>query len=249
MIPKILAWDLETSYIIGMFFQLFEQRISHENILQDSFVICGAWQWIGKKKIYSVSVLDDPKRFKRDYTDDYFVIKTLHDVLSEADAIVAHNGKKFDFRVFNARCLYHGLPPIKPVIQIDTLQIARKHFRLTSNRLDHIGQVLGVGGKLHTPKGLWKDCTLGDPKAIKKMVKYNRRDVPLLTDVYHKLFPFFETIINHNIFLGTECNCPKCGNDRIQSRGTKKTKTREYRQFQCQECMSWFSKTEKGIAR
>ena len=106
--PKILFWDLETSYMVVHTFGLFNQNISYDNIIEDSYIICGAWA--GEKgKAKCVSVLDDKQRFKEDNKDDYYVVKQLRDEIEAADIIVAHNGDKFDWKAPHVRAYHPNL--------------------------------------------------------------------------------------------------------------------------------------------
>jgi DNA polymerase elongation subunit (family B) len=109
--PRIVIWDVENSHSLAAIFSLYNDYISHENIVQEKFLICAAWKELGETKVHTVSILDDPKRFAKNPHDDYHVIKTLHKVLSEADVIVAHNGDQFDIKLTEGRMLYHGLYP------------------------------------------------------------------------------------------------------------------------------------------
>lgn len=185
--PKILYYDIETSHAMVLSFGLFPDFISHDNILIDWHLFSAAWQWEGEKTIHAVALTDDPERFDKDVHDDYHVVKSLHAVLQEADYIVAHNGDKFDIKKLNTRIIKHGLSPLPPVKQIDTLKMARRFFCFTSNRLDYLGTFLGVGQKIRTSQELWVKAWLGEKKAIKEMKTYNKGDIVLLRDVYKKL--------------------------------------------------------------
>lgn len=247
--PRILLYDIETAHNIIAKFDLREEYTNHQNILQERFITCAAWKWLGEKKTYAVSVLDDPKRFAKSVADDRHVVKTLHKVISEADCIVAHNGDKFDIRWIRGRALKHGLSPLAPTASIDTLKIARRVFYLNSNRLDYIGKYLGFGGKTSTPPGLWLEALRGSRKAIRTMVSYNKRDVELLEQVFLKLRPFVPDHINRQLYAGDE-KCPRCGSESIHARGWHASLTQKYRRFQCQSCKGWFRgrTAEKGKA-
>ena len=69
-------------------------------------------------------------------SNDYELAKELHKLLDEADFMVAHNLKQYDFKVANTRFAAHGLPPISPTKLIDTLEIAKKNFRFPDNKLN-----------------------------------------------------------------------------------------------------------------
>jgi len=240
-LPKILHWDVETSLMSVYTFGLFNQDISIGNIIDDWFMICAAWQWDHEKKPQGVSVLDDAKRFKANHRDDYHVVKAMHAVLKEADVIVAHNGDAFDIKKFNARAIIHKLEPLPPIPSVDTLKVARKNFKFTSNKLDYITRYFGVGKKMSNPAGLWRDATEGDVKAIKHMAKYNKVDVIELKNIFDILRPYM-TNLNMNMFAdGHGFKCPKCLSENVQKQGKRVTKTQVYNRYQCQDCGGWSS--------
>ena len=239
---KVLFWDIETAPMVVASWGLFNQTHSHDAILEDWYIICAAWRWEGEKKIETVSLLDDKQRFKKNVKDDYHVVKKLHELLSKADVIVAHNGDNFDLKKFNARALAHGLDPIPPIASVDTLKVARQNFKLSSNRLDFVGKFLGVGQKIENPKGLWLRALKGEVAAIKQMVVYNKGDIELLEAVYKKLQPFMKTHPNRNLFrTNTEVPvCPKCGSHELTMQGTKiASRLGKRQQWQCQSCGGW----------
>lgn len=239
MEPKILIYDIETSLeTVAVFGLKYNDFIDPVNILTERHVVCVCWQWLGEKKVHAVSLLDDPKRFAKDPHDDKFVCETFHDVLSEADVIVAHNGDNFDFRYLKTRMLKHGLPALPPITSVDTYKVAKSAFMFNSNKLDYLGKYLGFGGKKSTPKGLWLDVLAGNRKAIRTMVEYNKRDVTLLRDVFMKLRPYIPNYISRELF--GNLGCPRCGSRKIQSRGVHRAISRVYQRFQCQSCSGWF---------
>ena len=95
--PKILFWDIETSLLLVATFTRYELRVPFSMVTQDWYMMCAAVQWYDEKKTTLLSVLDDPKRFKKDFTDDYSVVKRLRDLIDESDILIAHNGNHFDY--------------------------------------------------------------------------------------------------------------------------------------------------------
>src|SRR5690606_7200301 len=147
-------------------------------------IICASWKWQGDRKVESISVSPSNP------TNDKPVLQKLLEVMNEADAVVAHNGDKFDMRWIRARLAFHRLPPLPPVVQIDTKKIAKSAFYFNSNRLEYLARYLGLGSKVKTGGyGLWKKCMNGDKTALEKMVRYNKHDVTLLEDVFDVLYP------------------------------------------------------------
>lgn len=239
---KVLFWDIETSHNIGAHFGLYDQNINYTDILQEWFIISVAWKWQGEKKVHSVNVEHDTYEgdFNSSWTEwsDYDVVKRLHEVLSEADVVVHHNGDDFDIKKFNARAIFHGLTPIPPLKTIDTLKIARKFFKFTSNRLDYLGQFLSLGKKMDTPKGLWLSVLKGNIEAVNTMVKYNKQDVILLEKVFDKFAPY---VNNDRVVPKTRSGkCDTCGSTSYQQQGWRITKTHKYPRFKCNCCGSWF---------
>lgn len=238
--PRIVLWDIETTHNRVAVFKLFgEDYISPENIIQERYIVCASWKALGARSADAVSVLNDPKRFKKDPCDDYHVCKTLHDVLSNADVIVAHNGDKYDIKFTEARMLFHGLSPLPTIPSIDTLKVAKGRFLFNSNKLDYLGNFLKVGRKKPTTGGLWLRVIQGDIAAIKEMVSYNKQDVDLLERVFLKLRPYVANHISRQLF-GQMAGCPRCGSTKVQSRGVHRATTRTYQRFQCQGCGGWF---------
>lgn len=238
-VPKIVLYDIETSHNLVATFQLRNQDwINPDNIIQERHLISASWKELGKREVHAVSLLDDPKRFKRDPHDDFHVLAKLHEVLSSADVIVAHNGDNFDLKFTEARFLIQGFPPLPPITKIDTLKVARDRFLFNANNLNYLGQVLKVGKKVETSKGLWLRVLAGEEAAIREMVKYNKQDVLLLEKVFLKLQPYIANHINRQLFGQT--GCPRCGSAKVQSRGFHRAISRVYRRFQCQDCAGWF---------
>lgn len=241
--PKVLFWDTETSYIVGATFSLRPEYIPHGNILEDWSVICGAYKWAGEKEVYYTAV--------KKYGSDKEVVKNLRNKLVEADLVVHHNGDKFDVRKLNARLIYHGLEPIPKLVTVDTLKHVKKIAQFTSNRLDYLGQHLLGEGKLHTREGLWLDVRNGSKEALQEMIAYNQQDVVVLEKIYDKLRPYMQGHPNlATISGGEKCDCPKCGEVKMQKRGFTFLASGNKRQrLQCTnpKCLSWHSVPLKDV--
>lgn len=245
--PKILLYDLEKAGMIVKFkaydLKMFNPYIDPKYIEREGWMICGAWKWLGEPYVASVSVLKDQERFKKNYADDYFVIKTLWDVLNEADIIVAHNGDRFDWKEFTARCIRHGFePPSKPVM-IDTLKVAKKEFKFPSNKLSYLANYLGVESKDEAPD--WDKVDQGDIEAIEYTEKYCRQDIRTLEGVYLRLRPY---ITNHP-HIGHRGLCPKCRHWNITFSKTRRLKSgKTYKQMLCSHttggCGSYFKESD-----
>jgi hypothetical protein len=216
---KILQFDIETAPTRVYVWGRFQQNVGQNQVISEHFVLTWAAKWLGNDKVMW-DALDqypdyDPATA---YEDDYKVVKSLWDLLDEADIVVAHNAA-FDTKVMNARFAYHGLPEPSPYKIVCTLKIAKAKFRFPSNKLDSLGEYLGVGRKVDTGGfELWAGCYAGDKKSFKKMTTYNIQDVQLLEDVYLKLrawdarHPNVSTFYNDN-----KTRCVVCGSDDLET--------------------------------
>lgn len=240
--PKVLIWDVESSHNLVLSFDIWaENGIPHSNIVQERHLFCIGYKWLGEKTIHSISLLDDPKRFKADHHDDFHVVNEFRKVLETADAQIYHHGDKFDMPMLNARMAFHGLPPLPKIPSIDTKKVASRYFKFNCNKLDYLARFLGYKGKMSNPASLWIDAFNGDVDAIKHMVKYCKQDIDISEFVYKTLAPYIQNQrVNMNMFMeGARCPNVDCGSTNLQWRGTNKTRTGEYRRAQCQDCGSW----------
>lgn len=233
--PKIIVWDIETAPFQTYSFNFF-YNTNQDMIIKEDSLICFAYKELGKKGTTVVSVGGDPKKYKKDPYDDSYVVKELHKVLSTADAIIHHYGDKFDRKRANDFFIKHKLPPLHDVIQIDTHKIAKRHFHFKSNRLDYIGQYLGLGRKNKTSFELWKKCMEGDTKALKEMEKYNKQDVDLLEQIYLKLAPYTPAKFNMAAFTKSNEVCPCCGHNKVSKDGHKLMKGGYRQRYKCTGC-------------
>lgn len=235
---KILIWDAETSPMRGWFWQRYKTNVLQVD--EESHLMCIAWKWHGEKKTF-VKALPDYKTYKKDTRNDYELTEDLHALFEQADLIVAHNGDSFDNKVAYARFIFHGFPPPPPHKSVDTLKVARRYFRFSSNRLDDLGDHLDLGRKVQTGgKQLWFDCLDGKMKAWRKMKKYNIQDVDLLERVYEKLAPYHHT--HPNLAEPSDDDvCPFCGSVNIVKEGWRTVNSgwTKYRRYRCTDCNKW----------
>jgi predicted RNA-binding Zn-ribbon protein involved in translation (DUF1610 family)/DNA polymerase elongation subunit (family B) len=228
---KILLLDIETSPNSAYVWGLWQQNVSLSQIKESSYVMCWAAKWLGEKEVF----FDSTHKSK-----PAKMLKGIHELLDQADAVVHYNGTKFDIPTLNKEFLLHGLPPPAPYRQIDLLRTVRNQFKFPSNKLDYVAQRLGLGAKHETNFQLWVDCMNGVPKAWKAMELYNKQDVVLLEKVYHKVLPWVKNHPNRNLYNDHDKGtCPSCGSHKLQRRGTARTIGGTYQRYQCQACGTW----------
>lgn len=236
---KVLIFDIETAYKTAGVWGRYNQNIGMNQIFQDFYVLSWAAKWLDDDYIYSDALFRHKGVYKADPTDDSAILETAWEMLDQADFVIAHNGQSFDRRSINARFIQNGMEPPSSYKVIDTLKVARRQFKFTSNRLDDLGKMLGVGEKLDTGGfDLWrsvieKKC----PKAFKKMLAYNEQDVLLNEEVYKKLRSWDDK--HPNFKLGDESRrpaCNACGSRRVAKWGTHRAITQIYQKYKCSDC-------------
>lgn len=231
---KILLYDIETAPLLGAAWRTWDTSLVW--VVKEWYLLSFAYKWLDEKTTHTVA-LPDFKRYKKDPENDVEVIKALHKLFDEADVVIAHNGDKFDQKKANARFAYHNLGPASPFRSIDTLKVARKYFSFTSNRLNDLGEYLGLGKKVDTGGyRLWQACMAGDIKAWNKMVKYNIQDVRLLEKIYLELRPWVENHPSRSLMDGRPEACPKCGGGPLIKKGRYFNKVTEIQIWMCRNC-------------
>lgn len=232
---EILLIDIETAPSLGYVWGKWQQDVIEFD--RGWYVMCFAAKWLSEEGF--VCALPDFKLYKQDQENDSRLIKEIWRLLDEADIVITHNGKQFDHKKINARFLVHGLPPPSPYRIVDTKIEVKRYFGFTSNKLDDLGQELGLGRKLkHTGFDMWKGCMSNDAKSWELMRKYNLQDIVLLEKVYLKLRPWMKT---HPVMTnyGGSSGCSKCGSRNLTKQGLYHNQTTKYQQVKCKDCHGW----------
>lgn len=251
--PNIIVWDLETLPNLPEVMKVlprlsdFPGRTLKSNI---NSIICFGYKTLGEKKAHCISAWDFPKRWKKDINDDYDVVKAAWGILHKADAIITHNGARFDYKVINSRFLYHGFSPLPKILHIDTCRIAKSRLFLVSNSLNNVADFLGCGQKLANGGwDLWVKVSNRDKASMKLMVKYCKQDVNLTEEVFEQLKPLATNIPNYSLFSDSgEIQCPSCGSEDYFSNGTRVTKTKVQQRKRCKVCGTNFSIDKKEVS-
>jgi uncharacterized protein YprB with RNaseH-like and TPR domain len=238
---KRLFFDIETSPNIGLFWEAgYKKNIDYSNIIKERAIICICYKWEDAKQVFEVHW--DSRQ------NDKALLEKFIKVANEADELVGHNGDKFDLAWIRTRCLYHKIDMFPKYTTIDTLKVARQAFRFNSNKLNYIADFLGIGQKIKTEFGLWKDIVLNKDKlAMDKMIKYCIKDVILLEQVFKALNSHILPKTHYGVIFGEDRGtCPECGSDeliislrRVMASGIKKIS------YKCKTCNKFHSKTDK----
>ena len=227
---NILLFDIETAPMEVYVWGLYLQRINHDNVIMDWFVLSWSAKWLYSSEILS-DVLTPEEALEG---DDSRICQGIWDLFESADIVVAHNARRFDIRKLNSRWILHGLMPPSPYQVIDTLKESQKMAAHSSHRLDYLGKILYNKGKLETDYSLWKKCKAGDQESLDYMVKYNREDVVLLEEVYLSIRGWIKSHPNVGLYLDTlESVCASCGSTEIHEVGDYVTPAGAYTCSRC----------------
>lgn len=178
-----LFFDLEVSANIVFSWRIGNDiSLPHDSIIKERAIICVCYKWNDEKEVHSIE-------WKNGCDKD--LLKKFAKIIDSADEVIGQNSDRFDIKWLRARCIHHDIPVSPKFNSIDTLKMAKAGFYFNSNKLDYMGQFLGLGKKIKTESDLWKNITLfNDRKAMKSMVTYCKQDVNLLEQVYNKLQKF-----------------------------------------------------------
>jgi len=231
--PKVLVFDIEISPIIAKVWGLFDQNIALNQIEQDWFVLSYAAKWLGDDTVHYMD-----QRYANPLSDDRMLLEGIHHLLSQADWVIGHNIAKFDLKKLNARFICHGLPPLPPFNVIDTLKIAKKHFSITSNKLEYLAKYLKCEFQKSSHSNfsgmeLWNEMLKRNNDAFIECESYNKMDVLVTEQVYYKLVPW-EPSVNFQAHFG-KLVC-SCGNTSFFKNGLKYTKQGQFQIFICKDC-------------
>ena len=231
--PKIAVLDIETLPGVGFFWQLFDTTISIDQVIEDITFLSWAGKWLDSPKMYS-DILTPDEAIHRDTSR---ITQSVWDFLKQADIVVGHNFHGYDSKIINTNYLEHGLGPLKPVI-IDTLLVAKNHFRFSSNKLQFINRKLGMRDKMDTGGfQLWKDCHYGDPVALQKMKDYNIQDIYSTEDLMMRFRPYIKNL-NVALYVDSVTEiCPVCGSKEWEPEGSFFTPAGRWPARRCQNCL------------
>jgi hypothetical protein len=241
--PRIIVYDLETLPNLP---EALKQWTNLSNYpgqtlkASISSIICAGYKVLGEKQVHCINAWDFPS-WKKDVNDDRAVCEALFEILKDADCVVTHNGKRFDWKFFQTRLMYHGIGPLPKIHHVDTCAEAKKNLLVFNNRLNTLSQFFTDQKKMdHEGWELWVKVHARDKKAMSTMEKYCKQDVVALEAVFKKLRPLIKSLPNQNLFnpLKAKC-CPNCGSSRLNSRGWMYAATKTYRRYQCQDCAAW----------
>jgi hypothetical protein len=234
--PKILLFDIETSPMLGHVWSLWENNVALNQLHTDWHVLAWAAKWLGDTED---KVMYQDQRNAKDIEDDSHLLKNIWSLLDMCDIAVGQNSKKFDTKKLNARFILNGFQPPTKYRQIDTVEIAKRRFGFTSNKLEYMTDKLCTKYKKSKHKKfsgfeLWKECLAGNMEAWEEMKEYNTFDVLSLEELYLILRPWADNHLNLSVYdEGVAVICSRCGGTSLHKRGFAYTSVGKYQKWRC----------------
>lgn len=208
---RILLLDIETLPGEAYFFDPRVEYISPDKVIKDWSISCFAAKWLFDDEIIGQRV-----SYQEAYArTDRSILGGVWKLMNEADIVVTQNGVNFDIKKLNSKFIENRFPPPAKFVNVDTLKTAKEVFGFTYNRLDELGQKLGIGKKIDMNFQDWKNCLTNNQPAddaLEYMLTYCKRDIsPLLEDVYLAMLPYMKNHPNLNVFtIHDEEVCRNC---------------------------------------
>lgn len=198
---RILFIDIETKPILAQVWRLWDQNVGLNQIQEDWSILSFCAKWKGSDEIIYQDLSSQV-----DFEDDSVLLGSLWSLLNEADCVVGQNSKRFDVKKINARLVLNGYPKPSTFRQIDTMEIAKRQFGFTSNKLEYMTEKLCTQYKKLPHKKfpghlLWAECLKGNPEAWQEMKEYNINDVLSLEELYDIISSWDNTLPNWDVYV------------------------------------------------
>lgn len=240
--PKRLFFDLETLPEAKEIYRripsigLWNGRTWKADIQS---VICFGYKWEHESRPKIINAWDFGN-WKKNRADDSKLLKEASKIILQADEVVTHNGKRFDWKVLQTRLAMHGLPSMPKIPHVDTLTVAKNRLSLYSNSLAEVAKFYKVSNKMHIQDkwDLWVRLAYKEEskKDLKLMADYCKMDVEVLEQIYNKLRPHLTGAVNYNLYSANRGVCPSCGSYNLHKNGTRATRSKLVQRLRCADC-------------
>jgi hypothetical protein len=239
-VTRILTLDIETSPNVCHTWGLFNVNVGLSQLVESGRVLCVAAKWHDEKRVQFFAEWQEGGRHQ--------FLSDVYHLLDEADVVVGWNSIKFDVPHLMGEFMRQGWTPPAPFLQIDLCAVARRNFRLTSNKLAYVAsEILGDSKQDTGGHGLWTAVLAGDPKAQAKMRRYCMHDTRLTDQLFDRLRPWVKNLPNPYVHddVARAKSCPDCGSESLEKRGTAYTAVSQYPRYRCRDCGRWSRGTRR----
>lgn len=258
-----VTWDTALDYSQKLNLEVCPERSPHKGGIGRGDVLYADWLGGKWKTIEIIGKLGIGRFLEKINWDDFGTLKgsggkdvvvSVRDIGERDVAVMGtststfiaagyamHNCKKFDIKKLNARFLLNGYQPPSDYRVIDTLEIAKRHFGFTSNKLEYMTSKLC---KKYKKSGhgkypgflLWKETLKGNQEAWREMEEYNILDVLSLEELYTILRPWYKQHPNFNIYYNDNQIRCSCGSTNLENNGFVYSNLSKFTRFRCQDC-------------
>jgi hypothetical protein len=99
---------------LGYVWGLWKQNVSINQIAKDNYILCWAAKWLGEEEVFQSS---------RSFATEKAMLKGIHKLLDEADAVIHFNGKSFDVPWLNGAFLINKIAPPSPFKEMERYNV------------------------------------------------------------------------------------------------------------------------------
>lgn len=234
--PKVLFYDLETSPLKAYIWSLGKQVVRHgqlDKAYAQYGIICVTYCWNNNKKAQSID-------WGYEQQDTGLLVERFDEIINSADIVIGKNNNRFDNKMLNSARMFAGLKGMPEWLKkTDDLEAQmRRNFRLPSHSLDYISEQLGCGGKIKMEMQDWIDIverTDRGEQALKKMLRYGKKDVEDTRSLWYKLYEHFTPKFDEGLLC-----CIECGSYSYRKSGINYTQQGAKQRYKCVKCGTRF---------
>lgn len=228
--PLTLLIDIENSPNLAYVWDVWNQNINPQMVVQTKEILSFAFKWLGREKVYYRSQFHHGKDA---------MLKDLWQLMDAADVVIDYNGSRHDILHINQDLLIAGYQPPSPYQHIDLFRTVKRKFNFTYMTLSHVCEQLGLQSKQDSGGfDTWLGCLQGNKESWDKLVEYNMGDIPPLEELYLRLRPWISPHPNLSLYTGDR-RCTHCQSTNIQFRGWRYTPAGKFRRIRCNDCGAW----------
>ena len=138
---------------------------------------------------------DDYPEWETERDNDKPITEAIAGELKKHAIVIGHYGQRFDIPFLRAKMVKHHLEPLPPMFGIDTWRIAKNNFKVSSRRLQNLGNYFDLGEKHAVEGRLWmKAAYSGSREAMDEVVEHNIQDIKILEQLTCISFAYLKSI-------------------------------------------------------